>query len=223
MKTTARRQKEKKHRREQILNAAEQLIFEKGPDAVRMDDVAEAAELSKGTLYLYFQNKTELALAIHVRGVKILINDVARELSKSGTGLDLIRRMAGCFFEFANTHPHYFNLVIYFEAAGPEVIREVNETETMKESNRLGDELYHYLVRAVQVGIQDGSIDPALNPHLVGLHIMGSVRGLIQVSRFQEEGFFMDSEMMKVKINLRELLDSFMEMMIRALRPQKTD
>jgi len=56
MGTTERRNRERKQREEQIINAAEKVFFERGFDNSTMDDVAGAAELSKGALYTYFKN-----------------------------------------------------------------------------------------------------------------------------------------------------------------------
>jgi AcrR family transcriptional regulator len=51
-------------RKNQILNAAEQVFTKKGLDSARMDDIADETGLSKGTLYLYFKSKDELIIAI---------------------------------------------------------------------------------------------------------------------------------------------------------------
>ena len=45
-----RKEREKERRREDIVNAAAKVFFNKGVDHATMDDVAEAAELSKATL-----------------------------------------------------------------------------------------------------------------------------------------------------------------------------
>ena len=42
---------------EQITNAATKVFAEQGFDKARMDDIASEANLSKGTLYLYFKSK----------------------------------------------------------------------------------------------------------------------------------------------------------------------
>ena len=57
MAVAARRERERTARREAILDAAQELIASEGYYGVRMDAVTDAAELSKGTLYLYFENK----------------------------------------------------------------------------------------------------------------------------------------------------------------------
>jgi len=51
-------------RKNQILNAAEQVFTKKGFDEARMDDISEKTGLSKGTIYLYFKSKDELIISI---------------------------------------------------------------------------------------------------------------------------------------------------------------
>ncbi|MET4635408.1 TetR/AcrR family transcriptional regulator [Kaistia defluvii] len=47
-------------KREQIMRGASQVFLEKGFDAASMNDIARAAGVSKGTLYVYFANKEQL-------------------------------------------------------------------------------------------------------------------------------------------------------------------
>ena len=47
---TERKEREKEHRKEEIIDAAQKVFFEKGLLSSTMDDIAEAAELSKGCL-----------------------------------------------------------------------------------------------------------------------------------------------------------------------------
>ena len=51
-------------RKDQIMNAAEEVFTQKGFDEARMDDIAEETGLSKGTLYLYYKSKNDLIIAI---------------------------------------------------------------------------------------------------------------------------------------------------------------
>ena len=72
MSTINRRAREKKQRRNDMLDAAEKLFFSKGYDNVSMNDIANEVELNRATIYLYFENKEALCLAIILRGVQIL-------------------------------------------------------------------------------------------------------------------------------------------------------
>lgn len=58
--TTARPRRRKDARPGEIAAAALELFAEKGFAATRIDDVAERAGVSKGTVYLYFENKEAL-------------------------------------------------------------------------------------------------------------------------------------------------------------------
>lgn len=51
-------------REQQILDAAALVFARRGFDAARMEDIALAAGLSKGTLYWYFESKEALILAL---------------------------------------------------------------------------------------------------------------------------------------------------------------
>ena len=57
---------EKQARRDAILNAADRLFAERH-DLANVADIAAAAGLAKGTVYLYFQTKEEIYLSLHQR------------------------------------------------------------------------------------------------------------------------------------------------------------
>ena len=61
----ARSDDAKRARRQFILATADQLLRHKGFDAFTMDKLAAAADLAKGTLYLYFVTREELVLALY--------------------------------------------------------------------------------------------------------------------------------------------------------------
>jgi len=64
-----RRKREKDNRKNAILKAARKLFFDKGFKHVTVESIAKKAELSKGSVYLYFQSKEEIY-------TQILLNDI---------------------------------------------------------------------------------------------------------------------------------------------------
>ncbi|MEO7252873.1 MAG: TetR family transcriptional regulator [Casimicrobium sp.] len=60
---------DKEARRQTILDAAERLFAERH-ELANVADVAHSAGLAKGTVYLYFQTKEEIYLALHLRQVE---------------------------------------------------------------------------------------------------------------------------------------------------------
>ncbi|MCX7287202.1 MAG: helix-turn-helix domain containing protein [Rhodobacterales bacterium] len=61
---TGLRERQKADRTGRILDAASRLFRTQGYDAVRIEDIAAAAEVSAGTCYNYFSTKGDLLLAI---------------------------------------------------------------------------------------------------------------------------------------------------------------
>ncbi|GAB6905516.1 Transcriptional regulator, TetR family [Desulfosarcina cetonica] len=68
-----RRERERERRRQQILVAAKRVFSDKGFSKATMDDIAREAELSPGTLYLYFKNKDELYASLSLRILQYLM------------------------------------------------------------------------------------------------------------------------------------------------------
>lgn len=61
-----RKSREKNSRVQSILDAARAVFFEKGFQNASMEEIASQAEIGKGTIYLYFKNKTDLYTSILV-------------------------------------------------------------------------------------------------------------------------------------------------------------
>ena len=75
---------DKEARRNAILDAAERL-FVKHPDRMAsVAEVAAAAGLAKGTVYLYFPGKEEMLLALHERQVAHFFGQLMRTLARPG-------------------------------------------------------------------------------------------------------------------------------------------
>ena len=77
----SRREREKLNRRNEILQAARKVFAEKGYDVATVDDVASAAELSKGTIYLYFKSKADLFLSTLEMGMEQVISIILDAIS----------------------------------------------------------------------------------------------------------------------------------------------
>lgn len=76
MSTAQRRAREKAQRRREILKAARQEFFERGFHHPTVDDVAARAEVSKGTIYLYFVSKEEILAHLLLEGLDLLIGEM---------------------------------------------------------------------------------------------------------------------------------------------------
>ncbi|WP_299881440.1 TetR/AcrR family transcriptional regulator [uncultured Sulfitobacter sp.] len=61
---TGLRERQKNKRKNNMLKAALQLFRERGYDAVKLEEIADRADVSVGTVYTYFKTKNALLLAV---------------------------------------------------------------------------------------------------------------------------------------------------------------
>jgi AcrR family transcriptional regulator len=64
--------RDRERRRQQIIAASKRVFVSKGVSKATIKEIAEEAELSPGTLYIYFKNKDELYSALSIRMLKHL-------------------------------------------------------------------------------------------------------------------------------------------------------
>jgi len=83
-----RKEREKERRRQQIIVAAKRVFSDKGFNKATMEDIAREAELSPGTLYLYFKNEEELYASLSLRILQYLLIRVEHVNSEKGLGPD---------------------------------------------------------------------------------------------------------------------------------------
>ncbi|MBE0613589.1 MAG: TetR/AcrR family transcriptional regulator [Burkholderiales bacterium] len=91
-------------RPEEIIAAALELFVERGYASTRLDDVAARAGVSKGTLYLYFENKEDLFKAV-VRGnvLPVLQHGELLVENFSGSSADLVRQLVLGWWELTGS------------------------------------------------------------------------------------------------------------------------
>lgn len=79
-----RKHREKELRRQQIMVAAKKLFASKGFSRATIEDIAKEAELSPGTLYLYFKNKDELFAALSIKILHYLVTRLEKLCAEKG-------------------------------------------------------------------------------------------------------------------------------------------
>jgi len=208
-----RKEREKQQRREDILNAAEKVFFSKGLENATMDEVAEMAELSKGTLYLYFKNKEELYLGITLRALNIMDKMMFQASETEGTGLERVFALGEAYVQFYKSHPNYFNALLYYEA---KTIELGNGESMVYECHHVGHDSLDIVVQVLKDGVEDGSIRPDIDPELMARILWGQTTGLIQMlatkgSHFERQHHF----------NIDDLIEGSFALTMRGLENPK--
>lgn len=99
-------ERRKASRPSELLQAALEVFVERGFASARLDDVAQRAGVSKGTLYLYFDNKEELFKAVVRHSILPLIDEfrVAMAESQASSGELLGQYLQIWWIRYGATH-----------------------------------------------------------------------------------------------------------------------
>jgi AcrR family transcriptional regulator len=150
-------------RREQILDAAQRVLLQRGPAATTMADVADAASLAKGTVYLYFDSKAALLAGLRARyfeRLSVVLGGRATAAPGTPPVAARIERLVAASYDFALAN-HELHHVLFHEAG-------LGEHDTFARAHDAVAEL-------VAAGAASGELDvpdPALATDFVlhGLH-----------------------------------------------------
>ena len=158
-------------RTQEILAATRKLLDQRGLEAITMEEIAAAAGVAKGTLYLYFQSKDKLIQALITQVGENILQDVESSLQAPGTPPEKLIRMVSVLLEYLNRER------LLFPIYARELLRG-------KQDSRKGfwshyqeiEERFLTLVTGLFAeGIATGQFIPA-NPRLLTFLLRGLVR-----------------------------------------------
>lgn len=157
-------------KRDRILEAAVRVFAKNGFHATRVSDVAKAAGVADGTIYLYFRSKDEVLVSLFEDRVEKLLGFMSEELPKLPTA------------------PQRLRAVIDMQLGLLEGERELAEVVTVivRQSTRLLKEyaapkFLAYLdaiARIVAEGQSTGNFRKDVSPHIAARAIFGALDGI---------------------------------------------
>ncbi len=176
-KTTAagRRTRDKRKRRDAILDAAEQVFGAGGAAHATMEEVAEAASVSKGTLYLYFESKDDLVLALTHRPLEaVLARFEALRADDSHDGLSLLSALMEAHATVVNAHAPQLRLAMAGTCGGFATDPAGSSLSVYAERVRTLRATY---LAAIERGIADGSLRTDLDARRVSAGLWAAMFG----------------------------------------------
>ena len=178
-----RKEREKERRREEILDAAQRVFVEKGITTATVDDIAIAAELSKGTLYLYFESKEDIYIALMMRGLRLLYTVFNEIISCETSVVKILHQMEGAYTEFFNTQRNYFRMLD--SAYRPNVHKEVSE-EMRRTYTAESQKNWEQIIDLFNRGVREKKIRNDINPVDMAIIIWSNATTLM--TRIDREG-----------------------------------
>lgn len=176
-----------------------------------MEHVAIEAEVAKGTLYVYFENKADLLTGILVRRHGPMLERFAEALADASDGLDLVARLIRARHAvLANDPPELRRLFLHRLVDGPPFGDRCPNAEALV---RHVGRVFNTFLQAIKRGQQDGSIRVDLDPvELTGQLWAGTV-GMLLLQQHGER-----IEQVACEIDVDKLADSFLKLLVDAIR-----
>lgn len=129
-----RKAREKERRKQQIIVAAKRVFSNKGYNRATMEDIAQEAELSPGTLYLYFKNKEELFASLSLRILQFCLIRIEEVTNNEELGLnEKVEALKEAMFDVYSFDPVALINTFHLQSSetlanlSPTLINEFNE------------------------------------------------------------------------------------------------
>lgn len=159
-------------RTQEILAATRRLMERGGVDAITMDEIAQAAGVAKGTIYLYFQSKEELIQALLSEVGESMASDLEALLDQPDSPREKVKRMVILLLDYVEQESVLF----------PVYLQELVRSRSGRENRspflqNLEDRIVSLLNRFFDEGIAQRQFISA-DPRLLSFLLKGLVRAV---------------------------------------------
>lgn len=179
-----RRLREKSQRRNAILKAAKRLISKHGVEGMSMNQLADATELNKATIYLYFTDKDDLIDAVVLEGITLLEKAFEESDRPSLSGLDRLLGLVRANFAFYKRHPVYFYAMNHQERRSE--TRRLR-TPLAEKGNDAATRIFERMAEGLRQGIEDGSVRREININVILVLLYAQIYGVMHTVYSKED------------------------------------
>ncbi|MEE2733039.1 MAG: helix-turn-helix domain-containing protein [Pseudomonadota bacterium] len=211
----SRNEEEKLQRRNSILDAARKIILSKGYEKTTMDDIARAAQLSRGLLYVYFKDKDDIQMGLAVQAGEALYTRMKAAVDKTQRGIDALSAIGEAYYQFYRAdHDHFQCLCMRMSMINPYLDR-TQDSCALREMMAEEDKIMALMSGCVERGLADGTVNPAKvdNPLQTAMFMRGSLHGVIMLQDTTGSSLFDRTE-----LDREELIRYAMRMALEELR-----
>nr|NJM03757.1 TetR/AcrR family transcriptional regulator [Desulfobacula sp.] len=148
-----RKQREKEKRKIEIINAARKVFSSKGFNSSTMEEIATEAELSPGTLYLYFKNKEELHTSLSIEILKYLTDELQNVVTEKISVEEKIDRVRDVFIKVYDHDPNI--LINLFHLQSGETLQNLSD-EVLQQIKIYSAMAHGAIINVIKDGIEQG-------------------------------------------------------------------
>ncbi|HNZ11286.1 MAG: Fatty acid metabolism regulator protein [Deltaproteobacteria bacterium ADurb.Bin151] len=178
MSSEERRKKEKENRKNSILKAARKLFFERGFKSVTVDLIAAKAEVSKGSIYLYFDSKEEIYTQILISANIERHKEIENFARQEGTASELLLKYARVYVDFFLENNELFRILMTFMLHAENMnLTEEQNTQLIHTTN----ENIRTVSEILQKGVDTGEFSSQIDIRQGQNAIWGLLNGIISL------------------------------------------
>lgn len=163
----------KEFRTAELLEAARRLFAEQGFHATTVEDIAAAAGVAKGTVYLYYKSKHDVYWAALERGITELLHEIQTRLEAEASPEDKVRAFIAIKIHYFEMNRDFFR--IYFSELGSGFS---HPTQMPPQFEQMYLQQARILEAVLQQGIQDKAIRE-IRTDTAAVAISDLIRGII--------------------------------------------
>ena len=170
--------KDEKTKKEQVIKAAVKLFSEQGYHDTAVSEIADEAEVAKGTVYWYFDSKEQLFWGIIVSGIEALNQKVVAEVAKSDkTAQKKLETIIRLHLEFFKDNKEVSKMMQESSVSPGEYFHT--------EMEKLRKEAIGNLAKIIKQGQQTGEFKAETNEQEIANFILGSIFGSYNPHAYQ--------------------------------------
>lgn len=162
-----------------ILEAARSLFQKGGIAQTTVEDIARAADCSKATIYVYFQNKDDIYYHIVLEYMGILRDGIERCLSESQNFEAAYVALCDTLVQFEQTYPLYFTCILGKISVEKEKFEELPVLESIY---NLGEEINEIIRNFLEQAKATGEIQLHMDSIQACFVLWSSICGLISIA-----------------------------------------
>ena len=182
MSSQDRREKERESRRSAILKAARKLFFDRGFKNVTVDNIAAKAEVSKGSVYLYFKSKEEIYTQILINDSIATFEDWKNKFSaKDIPPAELLLEFADNYIDYFLNENELFRILMTFMLHADDMILTDEQNSQLLQTT---NDNIKFVSEILQKGIDSGEFLPIINIWQTQNAIWGLLNGVISLFLF---------------------------------------
>ena len=156
-------------RKEQIIQAAKELLSKFGFKKTTMEDIARAARMAKATLYYYFTSKEDILREIIQREGETLRKELEEAVRNANTAKEKLEKYAYTRFHFLR------KLALYYKTINEKLYSHIQFIE--QERKKFDEFEMDMLEKILREGVERGEFDIP-GPRLYAFMLLQAIKGL---------------------------------------------